>query len=57
MVVLVVKDLSASAEDIRDVGSVLGLRRSPGGGLGDPLQCSCLENPMESPHGHRVRHN
>ena len=30
-----------------DVGSVLGLGRSPGEGGGNPLQCSCLENPME----------
>ena len=30
-----------------DVGSVLGSGRSPGEGDGNPLQCSCLENPME----------
>ena len=30
-----------------DVGSVLGSGRSPGEGGGNPLQCSCLENPME----------
>ena len=30
-----------------DVGSVPGLGRSPGGGHGNPLQYSCLENPMD----------
>ena len=44
---LVVKNLLASAGGIRDVGSIPGSRRSPGGGHGDPLQYSCLENPME----------
>jgi len=57
MVVLVVKDLSTSAEDIRDVGSGPGLRRSPRGRHGEPLQYSRLENPMESPRGRRLRHN
>ena len=42
-----VKNLSANAGDIRDMGSVTGLRRSPGGGHGNPLQYSCLENPMD----------
>ena len=41
-----VKNLPANAVDIRDVGLILGLGRSPGGGLGNPLQYSCLENPM-----------
>ena len=36
----------ASAGDIRDLGSVPGWGRSPGGGHGHPLQYSCLENPM-----------
>ena len=46
---LVVKNLSASAGDvIRDVGSVRGLGRLPGGGYGNPLQYSCLENAMDS---------
>ena len=40
------KNLPANAADIRDVGLTLGLGRSPGGGLGNPLQYSCLENPM-----------
>ena len=30
-----------------DVGSIPGFGRSPGGGNGNPLQCSCLENPMD----------
>ena len=46
-VVLVVKNLPASAGDIREAGSIPGLRRSLGGGHGNPLQYSCLENPMD----------
>ena len=42
-----VKDLSANAGDIRDMGSIPGWRRSPGGRNGNPLQYSCLENPMD----------
>ena len=45
--VLVVKNLPANAGDIRDSGSVPGLGRSSGGGNGNPLQYSCLENPMD----------
>jgi len=41
----VVKNLPANAGDIRDVGLILGLGRSPGGERGSPLQYSCLENP------------
>ena len=37
-VALVVKNLPANAGDLRDVGSILGLGESPGGGLGNPLQ-------------------
>ena len=44
---LVVKNLSANAGDVRDVGSNPGLGRSPGGGHSNPLQYSCLENPMD----------
>ena len=33
--------------DIRDAGSIPGSGRSPGGGHGNPLQYSCLENPMD----------
>ena len=46
-VVLVVKNQPANAGDIRDVSSIPGLGRSPGGGHGNPLQYSCLENPMD----------
>ena len=44
---LLVKNLPTSAGDRRDVGSVPGLGRSPGGGHGNPLQYSCLENPTD----------
>ena len=37
---------SANAEDIKDLGLIPGSRRSPGGGHGNPLQYSCLENLM-----------
>ena len=46
-VVLVVKNLPANIEDLRDMGSILGWGRSPGGGHSNSLQCSCLENPMD----------
>ena len=42
-----VKRPSAGAGDIRGLGSISGLGRSPGGGHGNSLQCSCLENPMD----------
>ena len=45
-VALVVKNPPANAGDTKDMGSVLGLRRSPAEGNGNPLQHSCLENPM-----------
>ena len=41
-----VKNLSANAGDVVDMGSVPGSGRSPGGGHGNPLQYSCLQNPM-----------
>ena len=44
-VALVVKNALANARDIRDMGWIPGLRRSPGGGHGNPLQYSWLENP------------
>ena len=37
----------ANAGDIRDTGLIPGWGRSPGGGYGNPLQYSCLENPMD----------
>ena len=46
-VVLVVKNLPANAGDARDSGLIPGSGRSLGVGNGSPLQCSCLENPME----------
>ena len=46
-VVLMVKNLPANAGDIRNVGLIPGSGRSPGGGNGNPLQYSCLENPKD----------
>ena len=46
-VALVVKNPPANAGDTGDVGLISGLGRSPGGGNGNPLQYSCLENPMD----------
>ena len=43
---LVVKNLPASA-DVRDMGLIPGLGKSPGVGNGNPLQYSCLEDPMD----------
>ena len=43
----VIKNLPANAGDIRDVGLIPGLGRSPGGRNGNPLQYSCPENPMD----------
>ena len=63
-VALVVKNPPASAGDVRDMGSIPGLGRSPGEGNGNPLQYSCLENTMDrgvhrlqSKGSHRVRHD
>ena len=46
-VALVVKNPPANAGDVRDKGLIPGLGRSPGAGHGNPLQYSCLENPMD----------
>ena len=46
-VVLVIKNPAANAGHIRDTGSIPGLGRSPGGGQGNPLQYSSLENSMD----------
>ena len=43
----VVKNLPANAGDARHVSSIPGSGRSPGGGNENPLQYSCLENPMD----------
>ena len=42
-----VKNLPANAGDIRHPGLIPGSGTSPGGGNGNPLQYSCLENPMD----------
>ena len=54
----------ASACNVGDLGSIPGSERSPGEGNGNPLQYSCLENPMteelgglQSMGSQRVRHN
>ena len=58
---LEVNNPSASAGDVRDVGSIPGSGRSPGEGSGNPLQYSCLENPMDreawGPIVHRAAKN
>ena len=43
----VIKNLSANSGDVRDMGMIPGSGRSPGGGHGNPLQYSCLENLMD----------
>ena len=43
----VVKNPPASGGATEDTGSILGLGRCPEGGNGSPLQCSCLENPID----------
>ena len=45
--VIVVKNPSAKAGDVGDADWIPGWERSPGGGHGNPLQFSCLENPMD----------
>ena len=52
-----VKNPPANAGDVRDAGLIPGLRRSPGGGLGNPRQCSCLENPMDRGAWRAIVHN
>ena len=44
---LVVKNMPANAGDVRDTDSIPGSGRSPGEENGNPLQCFCLENPMD----------
>ena len=44
---LVVKNPPANTGAVRDAGSLPGLGRSPGEGIGNSLQYSCLENPMD----------
>ena len=47
LVALGVKNLLAIARDPRDASSISELERAPGGRHGNPLQYSCLENPMD----------
>ena len=64
-VVLAVKNPPANSGDVRDISSISESGRSSGGGHGNPLQYSCLENPMDrgawdglqSTKSHRVRYN
>ena len=42
-----IKNLPANTGDIKDASLIPGLGRSPGGGKSNPLQVSCLENPMD----------
>ena len=59
------KEFTCNAGNAGDAGSILGSRRSPGGGNSNPLWYSCWENPMDSgawqatvhPQSLRVRHN
>ena len=44
---LLVKNPTANVGDTRDMGSIPGLGKSPGGEYSNPLQYSCLENPMD----------
>ena len=46
--VLVIKNPPANAGDARDMGSIPGWGRPPGGRHGNPLQYSCLEDPMDT---------
>ena len=45
----VAKNLPTSAGDAGDLGSISGSGKCPGGGNGNPLQYSCLDNPMDYP--------
>ena len=45
---LLVRSVSASAGDVRPADVTPGLGRPPGGGHGNPLQYSCLENPTDT---------
>ena len=56
-VALEVKNPPANGGNIRDMDSIPGLGRSPGGGHGDPFQYSCLENPMDRGAWQAMVHN
>ena len=51
-----VKNSPAKVGDLKDVGSIPGSGRYPGGGHGNPLQYSCLENPMDREAWHATVH-
>ena len=51
-----VNNLPAKAGDVRDASSIPGLGRSPGGGHGNLLQYSPLENPMDREAGQAIVH-
>ena len=51
-----VKNPCVSAGDIRDVGSIPGFGGSPGGGHGNPLHYSCLENPLGTGAWQAIEH-
>ena len=53
---LLVKNLPANAGNVRDMGLIPGLGRSPGGQHGNPLQYSFLENPMDRGAWHATVH-
>ena len=53
---LLVKNLPANAGNVRDMGLIPGLGRSPGGQHGNPLQYSFLENPMDRGDWHATVH-
>ena len=53
---LTVKNLPANARDIGDTGSIPRSGRCPGKRLGNPLQYSCLENPMDRGAWHATAH-
>ena len=53
---LVVKNPPAKAVDPGDVGLILGSGRSPAEGNGNPLQYSCLGNPMDRGAGYSIVH-
>ena len=52
----VVKNLPPNAGDVGDAGLISGVGRSPGGGNGNPLQYSCLENPTDRGAGWATVH-
>ena len=54
---LVVKNPPSNVGDIRDAGSIPGSGRSPGGGHSNPVQYSCLENPLVRGCWHATVHS